>query len=165
MRYSTAMRKHTGKLIALAIVVIVGVVVLSFVLGKRASAPNEQSTGNASAAPEQQTGDDQVEGEGVIPVMPDINTQEFRLTASNVSCSTTNVNGVESRSCSGNVHVVPRGQSDMEPGLYKINEQTRLLHNGVEQDLNSLQQLSQSDVTVRLQLASGSEDTLAEIRY
>ncbi len=162
MRYSTTMRGHTMKLIVLAILVVVGAVIVSFFVGKRAQAPSEQPTRETTTQPEQQTG----QNEEVAPVTPNVNTQEFRLTASYVSCSTTTIYGVESRSCSGNIRVVPRGQADMEPGLYKINEQTKLLHNGVEQDLATLQELAQSNVTVRLKLIEGSdEDMLAEINY
>jgi hypothetical protein len=146
-------------LIFLAVLIIL--VVISFFAGRHAAAPTEQKPATASASPEQVNS----QNEGDTPVQPDINNQEFKLAGSNVSCSTSTVNGSTSRNCSGNIRVIPRAQADMEPGLYKINEQTKLIHNGAEQDLNSLQQLSQADTTVRLKLADGSIDTLREISY
>lgn len=98
-------------------------------------------------------------------MQPDINNQEFIMTGSTVNCSTTEVNGQKSRSCSGNIHIVPAVDESHDPALYKINEQTRLLHDGQEQDLNTLQQLSQNRAKVRLTLADGSEEMLKEIRY
>lgn len=155
------MSKPSIKLIVLVIIAAAALVLVGIVIGKQVEAPSEQNT-SADVQPNEQKSN--VE-EGDTNVQPDINTQEFKLTSSNVSCSTTTVNGVTSKSCSGNIRVIPRAQADMEPGLYKINEQTKLLHEGVEQDLNSLQQLSQNQTVVTLKLSDGSVDTLAEIRY
>lgn len=98
-------------------------------------------------------------------MQPDINNEVFKLVGSNVSCSTTEVNGAVSRICSGNIRIVPINNDSMSAGLYKINEQTKLLGGGQEQDLTNLQQLSQDQTQVRLTLSDGSEEMLAEIRY
>lgn len=155
------MSKRVLQLIGVVIVAALAVFLVSVFMDKDAEAPAEQNADTSRQAPEQTN---EIE-EGDTEVQPNVNTQEFILTASNVSCSTTTMNSVTSRSCNGNIRVVPRAQSDMDPGLYKINEQTKLLHGGQEQDLNSLQQLAQNNTVVRLKLAAGSEDTLAEIRY
>lgn len=152
-----------NKRIIIIVVVAVAVVAAAagFVQGRRVQAPAEQNTAVPSQSDEQISKDK----EGASFVEPDINNQEFKLTGSNVNCSTSTVNGVTASSCTGNIRVIPRAQSDMEPGLYKINEQTKLISKGVSQDLNSLQQLSQNQTVVRLKLAAGSSDTLAEISY
>lgn len=155
------MSKRVIQLIGVVIVAAIAVFLVSVFMDKDAEAPAEQNADTSRQAPEQTN---EIE-EGDTEVQPNVNTQEFILTASNVSCSTSTINGITSRSCSGNIRVVPRAQSDMDPGLYKINEQTKLLKGGQEQDLNSLQQLAQSNTVVRLKLAAGSEDTLVEIRY
>lgn len=155
------MSKRAIQIIIVLAVALIAALVYIFVNNKRAEAPSAQNTGTPTRPAEQKGNED----EGDVAVEPDINTQEFKLTGSNVSCSTNTVNGATSRSCSGNIRVIPRAQADMEPGLYKINEQTKLLHNGQEKDINSLQQLSQAQTIVTLKLAGGSADTLAEIRY
>ena len=155
------MNKRPVQFISLALVVIVALLVYIIVDSRKADAPSEQNSDTSTQTNEQKSN----QTEGDTDVKPDLNTQQFKLTGSNVNCSTSTVNGVTSRSCSGNIRVIPRAQTDMEPGLYKINEQTKLLHDGAEQDLNSLQQLSQNQTVVTLKLATGSEDTLAEIRY
>lgn len=143
---------------------IVAVLVAIVIVAERSEAPTQKPTQETLGQTEQvnkQTGTNEEDA----VVSPDINTQEFKLSSSNVSCSTTTVNGTTIRNCSGNVRVIPRAQADMDPGLYKINEQTKLLKNGIEQDLNTLQQLAENQTTVRLKLAEGNIDTLAEIRY
>lgn len=154
------MQMSKRKILILAAVVI-GLVIVSFFIGRRAAAPNEQKSTSTSASSEQLS--EQVDIDNSF--QPDINNLEFKLTSASIACSNSDVNGVTTRSCSGNIRIIPRAQSDREPGLYKINEQTKLLHHGQEQDLNSLQELSQNDVTVRLKLANGSTDTIAEISY
>lgn len=155
------MNKRPVQLIALVVVAVAAVLIYAFFNGRNAEAPSEQNKDAANQTNEKRNS----EIEGDIAVQPNLKTQQFKLTGSNVNCSTSTVNGVTSRSCSGNIRVIPRAQSDMEPGLYKINEQTKLLDDGAEQDLNSLQQLSQNQTVVTLKLADGSEDMLAEISY
>lgn len=95
----------------------------------------------------------------------DINNREFILVGSSVACSSTEVNGAENKSCSGNIRIVPKADDTIGPGLYKINEQTKLLHAGQEQKLTKLHEISQNQTVVRLTLADGSDELLAEIRY
>lgn len=155
------MNKRPVQLIVLVLVAVAAVFLYTFFNSRQANAPSEQNSGITSQPDEQIINEQQ----GDISVEPNINTEEFKLTGSNVNCSTSTVNGATSRSCSGNIRVIPLARPGMEPGLYKLNEQTKLLHDGTEQDLNSLQQLSQNQTTVRLKLADGSSDMLAEIRY
>ncbi len=147
-----------------AAIVLVGGILLA--TNDSASKPNTnlQTDIPASQSNEQINGSPDPSEENRF-MQPDINNEEFILTASNVSCSTTEVNGVSSRSCSGNIHIVPKAHGAPSAGLYKINEHTKLLHDGQEQDLNTLQQLAQNQTPVRLTLAPGSEELLAEIRY
>jgi hypothetical protein len=100
---------------------------------------NQQAGATLGASSEQTNGSNQQQEEN-LPMQPDINNEEFILTGSNVSCTTTEVNGKTSRDCSGSILIVPKANNAMEPGLYKINIQTRLLHDGQPQDLNNLQQ-------------------------
>ncbi len=143
---------------------IVAILVSIVVLAARTEAPSQRPT-QPTIAQSEQVNDQTGGSDDLASIQPDINTQEFKLSSSSVSCSTTTNNGATSHTCSGNVRVIPRAQADMEPGLYKINEQTKLTKNGVEQDLTTLQQLADSQTTVRLKLVNGSIDTLAEIRY
>lgn len=146
----------------IGIAVIAGAIVfMVIVLADRGAEPPAQNNNNAQSDNEQNN-DDELES---TMIEPNVNNQAFHLTMANLSCSSATMNGVSSRSCSGNIQATPQAQSDMKPGVYKINEQTKLLHAGREQDLNSLQQLAQNNTVVRLRLASGSTDTLAEIRY
>jgi hypothetical protein len=157
------MRAHRLKLLTLFIVALLAVLAYSIYASRHTSAPSPSSGVKPAKSNEQQIKEEN--NPGATNVQPDVNTQEYKLAASNVSCSTTTINGTTSRNCSGNIQVTPRAQSDMQPAVYKINETTKLLHNGQEQDLNSLQQLSQSQTIVHLKLAAGSSDTLAEITY
>lgn len=137
-----------------------------FVFSKPAKAPNtnEQIGGSQSLGSDQINESTKEQQDGLV-MQPSINNEEFIMTSSSVSCSTTEVNGQVSRSCSGNIHIVPKSNNSMGSGLYKINEQTKLLRDGKEQELTTLQQLSQNQTVVRLSLVPGSDDMLAEIRY
>ena len=162
------MTRRNVQILSFTIMAVVGLIAAGIILVGRNTDSNANNKSveqqPAASAPNNEQLNDDTEGD--IAVEPNVNTQEFRLTASNVSCSSTSINGVETRNCSGNIRVIPRAQADMEPGLYKINEQTKLLHDGQAQDLNMLQQLAQNQYAiVRLKLAEGSNDTLAEISY
>lgn len=146
--------------IALALVITVGVTVLVTKEEERLQ-PSGTTLGLSSEQDIQATQKQQEE----LVMQPDINSEEFVVTASNVNCSTTEINGQVSKSCSGNIRVVPKENKGLSPGLYKINEQTRLLHGGVEEDINNLQQLAQSNTVVTLALTDGSGEMLKEIRY
>lgn len=144
----------------IGIAIVAGALVfMVFVLTDRgAESPSEQN----SDTDNQQPVDNEPES---TSIKPNPNNQEFQLTSANLSCSSSTINGASSHSCSGNISAVPIAQSDVQPGLYKINEQTKLLRGNREQDLSSLQQLAQNNTIVRLKLVEGSNDTLAEIRY
>jgi hypothetical protein len=151
------MVKRALQIIGIGIIVGVLVFMVLILLDRGAEAPTEQNNDT-----NQQTTNNEPES---TSIKPNPNNQEFHLTASNLSCSSSTLNGASSRSCSGNISAVPLAQSDVQPGVYKINEQTKLLHDGQEQDLSSLQQLAQNNTVVRLKLAESSTDTLAEIYY
>ena len=165
MRNSGLLAKPVVRVLLLLAVLLVALLLINLFTGKRAKAPNQQPVTPNAETLEQLNDNTQGAADMNTPVQPDINSQEFKLTSSNVSCSTSTVNGSTVRNCSGSIRVTPLAQSDMEPGLYKINEQTKLLHAGAEQDLNSLQQLSQAQTVVRLHLVDGSNDTLSQISY
>lgn len=143
----------------IGIAVIIGVLVfMVLVLFDRGAELPEQNTDTDT----QQNIDNEPEN---TSLRPNPRKQQFQLATANISCSNSSVQGVNSRVCSGNISAVPLGQSDIQPGVYKINEQTKLLHDNKEQDLNSLQQLAQNNTVVQLKLAQASVDTLSEIIY
>lgn len=148
------MNKRAVKLIGLTAFIIIGV--LLFVALQRSAtdpAPSEQSGATLGQSVEQQ--------HEQLAVTPDINNEEFILVSTAVTCSSTEL----SESCSGNIRIIPTADQYMEAGLYKINDQTKLLHNGQQQDLELLQQLSENQTPVRLKLVQGSEEFLQEISY
>jgi hypothetical protein len=146
--------------ISLVIIAIAACVALGIYVGNQRSAPAANT-----ASTETSTSAEQIDDPPSKNVEPDVNNQEFRLTASNVSCTSTTINGQSNGGCSGNIRVIPRGQADMEPGLYQINDQTRLLHNGQEESLNNLSKLVDNNTVVRLKLADGSLGVLTAITY
>lgn len=149
---------------AAAVAIVLGGLVFSLNKSDKALNTNAQANSTPSQTVEQKNEQAAREQENVA-MQPKINDEEFTLVGSNVNCSTTEVNGAVSRSCSGNIHIIPKANQEISAGLYKINEQTKLLHNGQEQELTSLQQLSQSQTVIKLTLVDGSEEMLAEIRY
>ncbi len=86
----------------------------------------------------------------------DINTQQFTLTAAKLICSAT---------CTGDIYIVPLTSPEHDPGLFKISEQTTLVHNGQPQNVQTLEQLAQNRTTIQLKYASQTDTTIAEITY
>lgn len=142
--------------IVVAILAIGGVIVFA----ERIESPGKPSQPTTTQKPEPTTKE-----EDTIVMQPDINNQKFTLTGATVNCSTSTINGATARNCSGNIRIIPTDQPGRSPGLYKINEQTKLTHSGAEEDLNKLQELSQNQTVVTLKLVDGSEDTLQSIDY
>jgi len=161
----TRLSKRTILIAALAGLLLV--IALSFAAGRLTSRNDrgawqaEQTDGERAGPAEQKN----AQPESSIDDITDVNKRTFKLVGSSVNCSETEVDGNKSRNCSGTISIVPEGQTGIEPGLYKINEQTRLLRGGQQQDLNTLSQLSENNTAITLKLAEGSLDTLAEIRY
>lgn len=149
--------------------VVALIIVLGGILFAVNPADNEPNTNEQSSAPQTQPGEQKSQSieqqEEELTLQPDINNEEFILVSSDVSCSPAGVNGGAGRNCSGNIRIIPAANESMEPGLYKINAQTKLLHAGQEQDLSKLRQLAQDRTKIRLTLAAGSEAMLSEIRY
>ncbi len=161
------MRKPNVKLVAAAGIFLAGLII-GFLITRNnvpETVNTNQQTSDTSDRSTEQKNETTVKDQEELFMQPDINNQEFILSGSTVNCSTSEVNGVKSYSCSGNIRIIPTANESNEQGLYKINERTRLLHDGQEQDLNTLQQLSQNRAKVRLTLADGSDEMLKEIRY
>lgn len=156
-------RKILYSAIAVAVLALIG---LALILNKpEGTTSTNQQTSRTPQPQTEQTNEPSGDTEEEFPMELDINTQQFTLTGSNVSCSTTTVNGQTSHNCTGTIHIVPLSNQAHDPALYKINEQTQLLHDGQPQDLQTLQQLSQNRTTVRLKMADNSSDTIAAINY
>lgn len=136
------------------IIVILAILILGgFVWHKKDSKPAPA----ASTQPTEQINDTPTPEQISDDIQPDINNQEFKLTEAAITCSNTG--------CNGTIRIVPSGEEERTPGLYKISEQTRLVHNNEVQNPKLLEQLAQNQTAVRLTLVTGSDDTLAEIRY
>ncbi|MGI9027991.1 MAG: hypothetical protein ACR2FM_04095 [Candidatus Saccharimonadales bacterium] len=151
--------------VLLAALVIVFVAILANRSDNNKPVNTNQQTSDTTRQSDEQISEQTRQQQESLSMQPDINNEEFTLTGSTVNCSTTEVNGAVSQSCSGNIRIVPTTNQGMSAGLYKINEQTRLLQNGEERDLATLQQLSQNQTLVRLTLVDGSSEMLKEIRY
>ncbi len=126
-----------------------------FQLGSNPKPKTEQAGQSAQAplAPSEQ--------QSVTPESDfNINALEFDLVASNVAC--TGNNGVNT--CAGTITLVEGGGTS-DRGIFKINDDTKLLHDGLPQELMSLQELAQGQTKVRVTLVQDSLDTLKEIRY
>lgn len=145
--------------ILLAIISIIGVY---FITNKKAEAPNP-TTQNQSTS--EQNNEPSTELDPELATNLDVNTQQFTLTQAVLSCSTTTVDGSAKHNCTGKIYIVPLSNQAYTPAMYKISEQTRVMHDNQLQDTQKLEELAQSKSTVTLKMADNSGDTIAEITY
>lgn len=147
--------------IALALLAVIIIAGLTIVIARRTHAPTTSKL--TESAPSTQTNDIVEQPDDMQ--LPNINTDQFKLVGATVNCSTSTTDSQTVRSCSGSIRIIPVKDPDRDVTLYKINEQTTLLHNGQPEDINQLQQLAQNQTVISLKSQPQDEYTIAQISY
>lgn len=153
---------HKRAIIIVAIIAIISILGVYFLTNKKAEAPHP-TTQNQNTS--EQNNEPKTELDPELEANLDINTQQFTLTDAALSCSTSTVNGYVKHNCTGKIYIVPLNNQAYTPAMYKISEQTKLIHDDQLQDTQKLEELAQSKTTVRLKMAENSSDTIGEITY
>lgn len=150
---------HKRAIIIVTLIAIISIVGLYFIMNKKVEAPKPDYQNQNTS---EQNNEPSTPIDPELEASLDINTQQFTLTAAALSCSTATVNG---HSCTGTIHIVPLNNQAHDPAMYKISEQTKLVHDNQLQDTQKLEELAQSKPTITLKMAENSSDTIAEITY